>query len=107
MRHAFLAVLIFGVVLFPAVAAEYHDPAPSLSVGTRTGKERLSDKGSDEQRVDDCKVPPTQRTRARPTACPWDVRSECPIAEKRASRSDRGSLRESATSNKMRRIALL
>jgi hypothetical protein len=75
MRHAFLAVLVFGVVIFPAIAADPHGSAPALSVGARTGKERLSDKGSDEQRVDDCKVPRTQRTRARPTACPWDVRS--------------------------------
>jgi hypothetical protein len=80
MRHAFLAVLGFGMMLSPALAADHHDAdhhdsGPVPSVGTRTGKERLSDKGSDEQRVDDCKVPRTQRTRARPTACPWDVRS--------------------------------
>ncbi|HLY57065.1 MAG TPA: hypothetical protein VKS60_15985 [Stellaceae bacterium] len=37
-----------------------------------TGKERLSDKASDEQRVDDCKVPPERRSHPRPTACPWD-----------------------------------
>ena len=37
----------------------------------RTGKERLSDKASDEQRVDDCKVPPERRgSRPRPDACP-------------------------------------
>jgi hypothetical protein len=90
MRHAFLAVLVFGVMFSPALAADHYDAdlhdadhhdadhrgsGPVPSVGAKTGKERLSDKGSDEQRVDDCKVPRTQRTRARPTACPWDVRS--------------------------------
>ena len=40
-----------------------------------TAKERLSGKDSDEQRVDDCKVPPERRTRPRPTACPWDFGS--------------------------------
>jgi hypothetical protein len=38
-----------------------------------TGKERLSDKASDEQRVDDCKVPLARRTKARPVKCPWDA----------------------------------
>ena len=36
-------------------------PPPDGSAPVRTGKERLSDKGSDEQRVDDCKVPPERR----------------------------------------------
>jgi hypothetical protein len=35
-----------------------------------TAKEKLSGKAADEQRVDDCKVPPAQRTRTdRPTEC--------------------------------------
>ena len=37
--------------------------------------ERLSDKASDEQRVNDCKVPVERRTRARSSRCPWDVGS--------------------------------
>lgn len=41
----------------------------------RTGKERLSDKASDEQRVNDCKVPAARRTRSRSTECPWDAGS--------------------------------
>ena len=46
-------------------AAPPPDGAP-----VRTGKERLSDKASDEQRVDDCKVPPERRgPRPRPDAC--------------------------------------
>jgi hypothetical protein len=36
----------------------------------KTGKERLSDKSSDEQRLDDCKVPEVRRTKARPATCP-------------------------------------
>lgn len=48
-------------------------PICSARAAVLTGKERLSDKASDEQRVDDCKVPAARRTRARPTACPWDA----------------------------------
>jgi hypothetical protein len=37
---------------------------------TLTGKEKLSGKAADEQRVNDCKVPAAQRTRTdRPTEC--------------------------------------
>src|SRR5690349_18854615 len=37
---------------------------------TLTAKEKLSSKGADEQRVNDCKVPPAQRTRSdRSTEC--------------------------------------
>lgn len=58
-----LALLATGPV--PAVRA---DDQPQLPSG-RTGKERLTDKASDEQRVNDCKVPPAGRTRPRPTEC--------------------------------------
>jgi len=44
-------------------------PAHADGNTVRTGKERLTDKASDEQRVNDCKVPPDRRTRPRPTAC--------------------------------------
>jgi hypothetical protein len=38
--------------------------------GTRTGKERLGGKASDEQRVDNCKVPPELRgSKPRPERC--------------------------------------
>jgi hypothetical protein len=44
-------------------------PAP-----VRTGKERLGNKWSDEQRIDNCKVPPEKRgTKARPDTCPPDL----------------------------------
>lgn len=46
--------------------ATSESPAP-----VRTGKERLGNKWSDEQRVDNCKVPPEKRgTKSRPDACP-------------------------------------
>lgn len=34
---------------------------PALAAGTKTSKERLSDKASDEQRVDNCRVPLERR----------------------------------------------
>ncbi|WP_407151305.1 hypothetical protein [Bradyrhizobium sp. ORS 86] len=38
--------------------------------GTLTGKERLGRKWTDEQRIDNCNVPPDKRgTKPRPTAC--------------------------------------
>jgi hypothetical protein len=38
---------------------------------TLTGKERLGPKWTDEQRLDNCNVPPDKRgTRPRPVACP-------------------------------------
>jgi hypothetical protein len=51
----------------PATAAEAEGPV-------KTGKERLSDKASDEQRVDNCKVPPErQGPTPRPSACKPDA----------------------------------
>jgi hypothetical protein len=44
--------------------------ASGVFAAAKTGKERLSDKASDEQRVTDCKVPQARRTRPRPAACP-------------------------------------
>ncbi|MGK9236494.1 hypothetical protein KXS07_21395 [Inquilinus limosus] len=41
----------------------------------KTGKERLGDKASDEQRVDNCKVAPDRRgPRPRPDGCARDGR---------------------------------
>ncbi len=74
MRHILLAVLLAGAASGPAIAADLAAPPPPDR--HLTGKERLSDKGSDEQRMDDCKVPATRRTRARPTACPGMWRTE-------------------------------
>jgi hypothetical protein len=44
--------------------------APSNETAGITGKERLSEKWKDEQRIDNCKVPPDKRgTKARPDSC--------------------------------------
>ena len=75
--NAFARVVLFASALaLPARAAEPVRPPPQPPPQVqKTGKERLSGKDSDEQRVDDCKVPPERRTRPRSTACPWDFGS--------------------------------
>ena len=76
MRTTILALLLSSVPLVTVVlAAEPERSAAPTSQKVLTGKERLSDKASDEQRMDDCKVAPGRRTRARPTGCPWNVGS--------------------------------
>ncbi|HEX2136587.1 MAG TPA: hypothetical protein VHG30_11890 [Microvirga sp.] len=51
-------------------------PAPLKPPAVATGKERLSGKAADEQRVDDCKVPPDKRgSKQRPAEC-GSVRNE-------------------------------
>jgi hypothetical protein len=46
-------------------------PSPSAeSPAARTGKERLGKKWMDEQRLDNCKIPPDKRgTKLRPDTC--------------------------------------
>jgi hypothetical protein len=58
-RHLGMVVAIFvGVISGPAV---------TRAEEALTLKERLSDKASDEQRIDNCRVPPERRgTRPRP-----------------------------------------
>jgi hypothetical protein len=68
MHHVALVLLLAGLASSPVIAAGAPDSS-TASATVRTGKERLTDKASDEQRVDDCKVPPAQRTRPRPTGC--------------------------------------
>ena len=76
MRTTILGLLLGAVFLAPIVpAAEPEHSAVPTSQKVLTGKERLSDKASDERRVNDCKVLPEHRTRARSTICPWDVGS--------------------------------
>jgi hypothetical protein len=56
----------------PALAGEAEDQVEVAP--TRTGKERLGGKASDEQRVDNCKVPPVLRgPKPRPDQCAEDV----------------------------------
>jgi hypothetical protein len=63
-----LAILIAAAALGPVAAAEEDGSA----VVEKTGKERLTDKASDEQRTNDCKVPQARRTHARSAHCPWE-----------------------------------
>jgi hypothetical protein len=67
MHRVALVVLVIALSCGPVLAVGDH--ADTAVSAVRTGKERLGDKGSDEQRVDDCKVPKEQRTRVRPTDC--------------------------------------
>jgi hypothetical protein len=56
----------------PALAGETEDQIEVAP--TRTGKERLGGKASDEQRVDNCKVPPVLRgPKPRPDECQYEV----------------------------------
>jgi hypothetical protein len=54
----------------------------SASAEGETLKERLSDKASDEQRVDNCKVPLDRRgTRSRPEGCKPDEARATPLKQ--------------------------
>ena len=53
---------------------EDSDAKPLQAGPTRTGKERLGGKASDEQRVDNCKVPLDRRgATPRPDTCVYDA----------------------------------
>ena len=73
---------ILGVSAFAAAPLAADEPASTLAPAAvqlpteqapapvKTGKERLSSKASDEQRVDNCKVPPELRgTAVRSDTC--------------------------------------
>jgi hypothetical protein len=69
-------MLITQLGLAPAGEAPRQEgEARQLQAGsTRTGKERLGGKASDEQRVDNCKVPPDRRgVIPRPDTCREDA----------------------------------
>lgn len=54
----------------PALAAEPLQPNRTQVPATLTGKERLGRKWMDEQRIDNCNVPPDKRgSKPRPVAC--------------------------------------
>ncbi|MBV8512137.1 MAG: hypothetical protein JO289_18435 [Xanthobacteraceae bacterium] len=63
-------------LLFGSARAQNSAPAaaPDTSQGAQTLKERLGDKGSDEQRVDNCKVAPERRgSKVRPDGCGHEI----------------------------------
>jgi hypothetical protein len=64
------ALLLFGIAGFPVMAQE-----------AQTLKERLSDKASDEQRVDNCRVPIERRGTMPRLDCPEELRPPTPSAE--------------------------
>ena len=75
MHHVALVLLLAGgLAAGPMISVDAPDQSPA-SAAVRTGKERLSDKASDEQRMNDCKVPQARRTRIRPMNCPSDAGS--------------------------------
>ena len=58
-------------VLTSATACKAEEARQFPAEPTRTGKERLGGKASDEQRVDNCKVPPEMRgPKPRADDCP-------------------------------------
>jgi hypothetical protein len=74
----YLLVAALALALSPAVSygqrAVSGDPATRGATDVpgpvRTGKERLGDKWNDEQRIDNCKVPPEKRgPKPRPDSC--------------------------------------
>jgi hypothetical protein len=73
MRTSFrvsLVPFIMIAVAAPAVAVERPQPGQTQMPATLTGKERLGKKWMDEQRIDNCNVPPDKRgSRPRPGAC--------------------------------------
>ena len=67
-----VAVAGLALAVCAAGALAQGSPTPPASP-VKTGKERLSDKASDEQRVDNCKVPPDRRgPKPRPDSCRHD-----------------------------------
>jgi hypothetical protein len=64
------ALLMAVTVTTASFAQELATPSPFGSAKVLTGKERLGEKWTDEQRVDNCKVPVGRRgTKRRPDAC--------------------------------------
>ena len=71
------ASMLTALIAAPLGADEPEQTAPAtqpsakqVPAPVKTGKERLSSKASDEQRVDNCKVPPELRgTTPRPDSC--------------------------------------
>ena len=71
---ALTLVLQVGLAAAGERPREDSDTKPLPAGPTRTGKERLGGKASDEQRVDNCKVPLDRRgATPRPDTCRQDV----------------------------------
>jgi hypothetical protein len=67
---AVLAISIAASILPAGAQVQSKLPVTSTTAPVATGKERLGDKASDNQRVNDCRVPPEKRGPSeRPTEC--------------------------------------
>jgi hypothetical protein len=67
---AVLAVFWIAASAVQADAQLQREIAMAATTAAATGKERLGDKASDNQRVNDCRVPPEKRGPIRrPTEC--------------------------------------
>lgn len=63
-------VVVCALLTSPAIAEERPAAPAKQERQVETLKERLSDKASDEQRVDNCNVPPDKRgSKKRPDTC--------------------------------------
>jgi len=71
-KNVLCCLVVLGLIV--PVSAQNRAPATSTEAvpqRTLTGKERLGRKWTDEQRIDNCNVPPDKRgTKPRPSACP-------------------------------------
>ena len=72
LRHLLLIPSLLASFMSGAWAEDRRSGgSPSALHAPLTGKERLGPKWTDEQRIDNCKVPVDKRgTKARPSACP-------------------------------------
>ena len=72
MRRAIvlLAICVAAFANIDALAQTKSIGDDTMAAAVKTGKERLGDKASDEQRVNDCHVPPQKRGNSkRPAQC--------------------------------------
>jgi hypothetical protein len=73
-RRTLIALFAAGFALSASAEDRPPDRAARGAMSTGpvlTGKERLGRKWTDEQRIDNCKVPPDKRgTKPRPDTCP-------------------------------------
>lgn len=84
MRHTKSALRCLAVALIFAMAVPVR-VAPAAEV--KTSKERLSDKATDDQRVDNCRVPPERQGPKPRPGCPDGTRAGGPAAGKDLSES--------------------
>lgn len=77
MRRRFNTIISTLLLICPTGLAYAEDagrlspsPTSTFQQGARTAKERLGPKWTDEQRIDNCNVPPDKRgAKPRPTIC--------------------------------------